>query len=377
MKIKRSIIMNETHYSKLESLTSFGEMIKTFRKSKKIKLSQTKLSNYVNQYLSEKNILSQGDISKIERGKYESLNQDQVKAICKVCEFPIDIQDAVVEIIQNSNITHTVNSFINVKSTGYIVTRPSNDDIRPYLGKYYCYFYSTNSRTPKIINGTIELKIDDSNTQNCLAVLILYDDDKTPIKTYVGQFFINTRYKTTYCVLIGGARQEVCFLLSNHFNASISDNLINIAIALTTSAGAQKRPTMHRMIISRTEPTDSALKILSSQLRLNSDVLWISEESISSIESDLENNKSYELKYKNYITECIKHIKQYGKPQVYYHIDESDLYDSSIVIKDEDEDLRGLIVSYLRSYTDIPYYNKISDTVRDICLEIISKNKII
>lgn len=56
----------------------------------------------------------------------------------------------------------------------------------------------------------------------------------------------------------------------------------------------------------------------------------------------------------------------------YYTIDESIIYDSSEITDNRTQ--RANIVSILRENSNSEYYNKISDTVEEICLNIIDNH---
>ena len=165
-------------------------------------------------------------------------------------------------------------------------------------------------------------------------------------------------------------------MISTHFNCTIHKNLFNVALVLTTSSGTQKRPTVHRMLISRNKMIGENLRLVLAQLRLNNDMVCLSEDSIKRIKKDIQSKlykvKSNKVKQKyTAVLDCINLIETHGKKETYYRMDEAALYDTQMV--SSSKLLRSYAISLLRSYSETPYYNKINDTVNSICSDIIGK----
>ncbi len=349
----------------------YGKAIATYRIAEFPKISQEKLCERVNNRINKtakSYLLSQKKLSRIENGFHSIyIPIETVKVLNEICNIPDEISCPFMGLMMN-NIAESIENPILIKEHGEILTQPIGTELNSYLGKYFCYFYSTDSANSKLIEGEMVLSIDEQKHDTCVAQFTIYEESK-PIKIYNGQFFINRHYRMSYCVLIGESYQEVSVLFSNHFNATIKKNLLNVALVLTTSAGSQKRPTMHRMIITRKKPDNKQLTILKAQLKLNTDELWISEEELQTLKNDLINDPILDDTHIKEISKCIDYIMNNGHKETYYHIPESVLYDGDLVINDPN--LRSFIVSYIRNKTNVPYYNKISDTVREICLDII------
>ena len=62
-------------------------------------------------------------------------------------------------------------------------------------------------------------------------------------------------------------------------------------------------------------------------------------------------------------------ILKEGKQRVIVEIDESRLYDNQAF--DASEEQRAVALSYIREIADVDFYNKISDTVRDVFSAVI------
>ena len=242
-------------------------------------------------------------------------------------------------------------------------------------------FYSTDSANPKTVDAKLILSSKEAKGINiCYAQLFILDNGKQ-IKSYSGQFFVNTHFKTWYCILIGDENQEVSMLLSSHINATLKNNLLNIALVLTTAAGSNKRPTMHRMIISRKEFSTKKKTTIVSQLKLNSDMITISEENLELIKQQTESKISQLKREKSksqYIDllKCINLIMNdstIAQKQTYYSFPESFLYDNKQVFSDEKN--KSFVISRIRDKDNNRYHNKTSNTVQEICVDIMYGDK--
>lgn len=168
-------------------------------------------------------------------------------------------------------------------------------------------------------------------------------------------------------------------LTASHFNSTIHPNLLNVALALTTSSGLQKRPTMHRILLSRNRVSKKeALELIHAQLRLNTDNICISKSALDSLQKEIEESlhrakaEKDRAKYQAVLV-CIDKIREMGKKEEVYMMAESIIYDSNAIISDKQ--LRGFVVSKIRASSDSMSYNKISHTVQSICVDIVGGRK--
>ena len=106
--------------------------------------------------------------------------------------------------------------------------------------------------------------------------------------------------------------------------------------------------------------------------------ITISEESLRCLEQRIADEEQKEADQKisaqyKALKDCISYIKSNGKKKIYYQIDESIIYDSAAIV--DDISLRSFVVATLRNNTDERFYNKLSQTVQDICINIIQDLK--
>ena len=70
-------------------------------------------------------------------------------------------------------------------------------------------------------------------------------------KNYTGDMIISVSFSSCYCSLINSEIGELCFLFFHHMFLFSQEIICRVGGVLTTSSGSNRRPTMHRMVISK------------------------------------------------------------------------------------------------------------------------------
>lgn len=361
----------------------FGDAIKQFRLSHSPqKLSQEALCRIVNNKVGESSVyrLYQKKLSRIEQGKEPIvLPAKTVEALKDLCNIPEEIVDAYLRVMKIENKTKLA-PLLRVSGDGNLITEKSSNDIMGYLGEYYCYYISTEARNNAIVKSKLLIghEVDEIDSSGCPACFMIFNGNGQEIKRYVGQFLVNTHYGAWYCILIGKEKQEMSFLIASHLKQTLGNNYFNMALALTTSAGRKKYPTVHRIVLSRKELKPRELKIVRSQLKLNSEILRISESELESLQKSVrikleKSKRGTEKRRLGSLLHYIDVIKTRAKKEVYYSFNESMIYKDTTSPKQEKD--RGYVLSKLRGITDDLFASKIGETPYKICMEEIIKNK--
>lgn len=363
----------------------FGSHIRAFRKrmgeKQKRTFSQEQLCNYLKTHSGWKEIekwATQKTISRIERGENVMLPETLVRKFQELCEIPEDIVEKYIALSEKKEIVQGSDpSLISISEDGHLLTHASHEEFYGYFGRYHCYFHSTNSDDPRLIEGVFYIENGNGASLNCVARLEIIENGAV-IKNYRGQFLLNNHFRSSYCILIGDEKQEVCMLIGSHFNITKGKNLLNVALVLTTSAGSQKRPTMHRMLFCRKELSSKQKSDIHALLKLNTDKISISESRLNELEAEVKTKlgrlrRESSREKMRAILDCIEHIKENADREVYYKIDESIIYDSGMF--SDDVKTRSLIVSALREYSGALFYNKVSNTVEEICKNLVGEHK--
>lgn len=311
-----------------------------------------------------------------------ALTETDILAVQQAFQLPENIVAPMLTEIQNTPDQSPPQSEavqITIHEAGQLITSGTSTEFESYLGTYYCLFPSTDSSSNTPIRGVLEIVTNKGKSSQCTAHMTIQDKQGKAIKWYSGPFFINLHYRTWHCILVGSKKQEVCMLTASHFNSTIHPNLLNVAVALTTSSGIEKRPTMHRILISRKRiQNKESLALIQAQLCLNTDQICIPQTALEALRIDMENklqkakSEEHQNKYKA-VLDCIQKIIEMGKKEEYYIMDESIIYDTKTDIPDKR--LRAFAVSKIRSFSGMMPYNKVSQTVQNICVDIIGGRK--
>ena len=358
---------------------NFGKELKKVRKTLFPNYNQERFADKINSNLPPDTdfYLDQKKVSLLETGKNITVSKSFITILNDLCStWGCQLDDEIVESFKA--LMPKTRKFQNktlIKITEYenILSKPYQKIFSNYFGQYNCIFHSTDSSDPKCIKGIMAIKRDDIENQCKVSFEIV--EDKNIIKTYEGPFFFNTYYNMWYCILIEKKLQEICMITAKHFNSSVRENLFNVALVITTSAGQKKRPTMHRMFITRKEINDTQENLILSQLKLNDDTIVISEKDLNVLKESayekLNNCNNIDEKFLyEIVIKCIKKIEEQPCEKI-YRIDESILYDTKTI--STNKTVLGLAVSKIRGYTDNKYYNKLSDTVHEICTDIMER----
>lgn len=299
--------------------------------------------------------ISQPTLSKLLSGK-SNFTLDQLARIAYALQ---------IDIAEITSFKSMENEFAeNIYPTHFI---PENDNLvrdinRPafkgYTGNtYYIYFYPTISSENTLIHGELTLRASEDN--HCKVDLKIYtgkiDVSGNEItKNYTGNMIISVSFSSCYCNLINSEIGELCFLSFHHMFLFSQEIICRVGGVLTTSSGSNRRPTMHRMIISK-YPFDitkegADLHFLKGQLKLNNSRIIISKEKYDELLKipDIISDKNLMDFFKEF-------EERVSPPKEHYEIDEAQLLglDTPVMIK-----IMG--ISLLREFSVISKYNKIS-----------------
>lgn len=232
-------------------------------------------------------------------------------------------------------------------------------EMQYFLGKYYCVFRSTETLKDELIHGDMDIYKAEDGT--CDVTLHIHVQSNSSTKRYVGKFFVNDYYDMCYVILCGNTWQEICMMIAPRFKASSHENKFLVPLVLTTSAGPTKRPTVHRMLISRKKLQGQVLELAKSQLFLNNDTIEISEESLVSLEKELQEKLELYPGNEVYImaAKFCQIIRNLGTKETILRIEETDLLDVSR--NGGSKASRSLATALIRNYSKGMYHNKISN----------------
>lgn len=315
--------------------------------------------------------INQGTISKYVNGSAKV----QLSVIVKLCEiFNISITDLVDENFQYNSHTITTDTSglekVNINDSNLVIpklgkkfiTNPQDEDFDGYLQKYHCYFFPTLSKEKKILVGDLELK---SKTSYCEATLCLNTNKKkhgkTVYKYYTGCAIISKAVESFYIVLSSPKEGEICIINLRHFFIRHQELDCRMAEVITNGAGERHFPTVHRMLLSRSQIKEEHYQYITPHLHLNSSDIHIREEDLEKLENETESYKG-----------LIEHLIHNIDPIKIYDFKEDYVISNAKQLLSKEETL--LFLSAIRKNSYKLRYNKVSnkldETVRELLLSL-------
>ena len=171
-----------------------------------------------------------------------------------------------------------------------LIFDPKTQDMKPYLGEYYAYFFSTVSSEDKILMGKLvfEASLDKKRTLASFSFETgkMNAENKPIKKEYKGELFLSPAMSAAYCALKSEEIGEISYLIFNYKYINYEKLECKVLLSLTSSAGSNRVPTVHRMIITRKEIPIEELDLLRGQLYLNDSEILISESSLERFLAD-------------------------------------------------------------------------------------------
>lgn len=245
-----------------------------------------------------------------------------------------------------------------------LIIKPSEDEFNGYCNKYHCYFFSTISSEGGLLHG--ELVFSKSELDDYCEATFKLDTNKTNekgekvYKEYSGRLVISPRMSSCYCILENKRIGELCFIVFRHLYLNNESLKCRLAVAATASAGDNRRPTIHRILISQTEVSGETLEMLKAQLRLNSSELIISRTSIEKL------SKLNDDEFPSQVTGLFDTAIQ---KEEYYRFPESQLRSLDMPLRKK---LQAICM--LRNESVSPKYNKVGSKADEIIFDIISSS---
>lgn len=304
--------------------------------------------------------ISQSTLSKVLRSS-ASISLINVVQICKALK--VDVSDILS---LDENITTKIENDIAKKTTSYspLIYRADSPAFRGYLGKYHCYFYSTISSEDNILHGRLEFEPSMSG-EHCSATMRLetkkVDEHGKPIiKEYHGELIISLTMATAYCILTNEDIGEICFFQFHFIQINYEKLECRLAMVVTTCAGDNRRPTAHRMLISRKKLSKDLLYYISGQFLFNGSDITIPEENLEELRRD----EKFPETFKSNLDRLIESSRTVDFRRI------EELTVRAMYMSPEDK-IKSICL--LRKYTSAKKYNKIGTKSDEFVYQLIKK----
>lgn len=298
--------------------------------------------------------INQSSLSKMLSGS--NIQIFQIAQICKVLALNI----SEVLSLDPSTEVHVENQQIHSEQ---IITDAQNSAFRGYKGTYSAYFYTTKNED-SIHFGTFKIQ-ENPATGQCMADFRFKtgeknEDGKDIEKHYTGPIYYSVSMQAIYCEVYSEEIGEKCYLLF-HYDFLAYQNLeCRLVTAITVSSGVKRLPTMHKLLLTRTQLTPDDLEYLCGQLKLNNSEILMSEIAYREFLRD----PQLPEKFFEYFGERETYAEGFLSSVAripYITFNESLISDSFLPPFDKIK-----IICLLRKYSSAPRHNKISGKAEEI-----------
>ena len=211
-----------------------------------------------------------------------------------------------------------------------LITNPEHALFQGYLQEYYCYYCPTNSKENKdknkILKGILKLQKAGKWCQATLTINTgkVNKEGEINYKTYMGYAAITAYGTALSCNMYSDELDEFCFLMFRLFKINFGAQDFRIAEVLSTSSASEtRRPTTHRMLLSREELRNEDLQAILPALELNYSTIAVVKENmkllcersevyreiVNKIMSEFQENEIYfltESDVRNIAKKCLK-----------------------------------------------------------------------
>ncbi len=240
-----------------------------------------------------------------------------------------------------------------------LIENPDHSAFYGYVDESFdIFFFPTISSESEILHGTLSLTREDD--EYCGAEVTLYIPNDHAEKNYSGRMLISLQQQACYINLVSKRLGELCSVYFFHRFFSETSLKARLAVAVTISAGDDRRPTMHRVLIcnrkhGKIKINDKGIiedekqrHFIESQLLLNDSELRIAVEEWNALGED--------SRFKELITE-IKNKKLARPPEgkLYYTFEETDI----LKLPNYDFEKIAELIALMRINAGYARYNKI------------------
>lgn len=255
-------------------------------------------------------------------------------------------QNSVIQ--DNEDFTHVFTRNIFSERPTFIID--AEDPIFDgYEGTYHTYFYQTISGKEELLHGI--LTFDKSNHGYFKVDFSLYSGDfdeqgKSINKNYEGYLVYSVKTQVVSCLLLSAKVGEICLINFRYIPINNNKLACRMALAITSSAGTPRLPTVHRLYFTRNELSGEELLQLRGQLLMNSSSIIVSKEKLNCFINETE------------LPDFFKNVLEKALNQdTYIKINETALFENA-TSHPTTEEIEALF--QLRNISEAVRYNKIS-----------------
>ena len=226
-------------------------------------------------------LVNQSDVSKIMSYKgVKSIQTYNLVAIADVLRIDLNT------LLAFDGDVKTDYGLYNVDDEHFVVD-PKSKEISPYLNAYEVWFFTTKEDDRKLHKGELIFEpSEDGSVTNARMFLKTGEADgrgREVVKHYRGRLIVSPNLGIAYCYLINHEIGEISFLAFNHFTPNYEKVTSRIALALTSSAGALRRVTAHRMFLTTKRLDADDIDEIKGQFYMNDKDILIKEDDFAKL----------------------------------------------------------------------------------------------
>jgi len=233
------------------------------------------------------------------------------------------------------------------------VTDYSDDAFKGYRGDYKGYFYATENNDDTIHVGDFKFYPEDK-TDRCLVSFSFktgkYNTDNLPVtKRFSGTARLSTKFGAICCEMTAeDDTGDVSFIIFKYDSLANQQCICRLGMVVTICAGLKRLPVAHKLLICRQELSHEDQRFIEGQLKLNDDILLISESDYI----DFTQNELLPDSFRPYITrQNTKDNDRFmakASKQLYYSFVEDDITQ----IKSLSQSDKAKVINLLRKFSE-------------------------
>ncbi len=226
--------------------------------------------------------LRQSALSKLMSGKLSNIPVLELATVCELLNLDMN---EVLSTNPKTKVTMTeTDPYSASRESMELIRDPKDWKIQPYLGSYYTWFFSTKDSETHLLKGRLifEASADKKRTLASFSFKTGKTDGtgREIVKEYQGELMLSPAQYAAYCILQNDQIGEISFLTFK-YNSILYEKLKHsVGMVLTSSAGLNRMPTAHRMLISAEDVSDERMEVLKGQLYMNEPDIMISEKAM-------------------------------------------------------------------------------------------------
>lgn len=251
----------------------------------KTELSQAVLAR-MNEVLKRKNITQAQLVKKFQEAGYSILQSDVSKVLsgrAKVSVYFLTAFSEVTEVSLDGLVSGDQRPAapLRIGEKNFQIDPDKDDGFLNILGEYFVYFPTTNrAEKNELVSGKLVFR---SKKGFCEAAMLLdhVGSERKLEKNYRGQLILSRKMHAGYVFLYNGNYGEISVFMFRYRDFITRQMECRLAMAVTMSAGETKKPTAHRILLSRRQLDKRGQDAVAAYLTMNNADIWIEEQTLS------------------------------------------------------------------------------------------------